>query len=70
MVKLRDKKTLPTLKIICDYVNMGQSDHINQMITLSVITLSGLHCIMQRHLLVQVPIMGKLEIDSKLSSKS
>jgi hypothetical protein len=23
---------------------MGQFDHINQMITLSVITLSGLHC--------------------------
>ena len=50
-------------------ITLGQreTDNINQMITLSVITLSG---IMQRHMLVQVPIMGKLESDSKLSSKS
>jgi hypothetical protein len=25
-------------------LNLGQFDHINRMITLSVITLSGLHC--------------------------
>jgi hypothetical protein len=33
------------LLVIWDLLNLGQFDHINQMITLSVITLSGLHCI-------------------------
>ncbi len=30
--------------MILDLVNLGQFDHINRMITLSVITLSGFHC--------------------------
>ncbi len=33
------------LLVIWDLLNLGQFDHINRMITLSVITLSGLHCI-------------------------
>jgi hypothetical protein len=33
------------LLVIWDFVNLGQYDYINQMITLSVITLSVLHCI-------------------------
>jgi hypothetical protein len=28
-----------------DLINLGQYDHINEKITLSVITLSGFHCI-------------------------
>ena len=30
-----------------ELVNLGQFDHSNQMITLSVITISGLHCTMK-----------------------
>ena len=32
------------LLVIWDLLSLGQFDHINRMITLSVITLSGLHC--------------------------
>ncbi len=32
------------LLFIWDLLNLGQFDHINQKITISVITLSGLHC--------------------------
>jgi hypothetical protein len=35
------------LLVIWDLVNIGQFNHINQMITLSVITLSGLLCTSQ-----------------------
>jgi hypothetical protein len=39
--------------VIWDITNQGQFDHINRMITLSVITLSGFHCIFIRHVFVQ-----------------
>jgi hypothetical protein len=32
------------LLVILDLINLGKFDHINRVITLSVITLSGLHC--------------------------
>jgi hypothetical protein len=33
------------LRVIWGMANLGQFDHINRMIALSVITLSGFHCI-------------------------
>ena len=32
------------MRVIWYLANLGQFDHINRMITLSVITLSGFHC--------------------------
>ncbi len=39
---------IPTLgkNIDLGLVNLGKFDHVNRMITLSVITLSGFHCTM------------------------
>jgi hypothetical protein len=46
MITISDRLLIQSacLLVIWDLLNLGQFDHINRMITLSVITLSGLHC--------------------------
>ncbi len=53
MITISDSSSGIKLRAIWDLANMGQFDHINQMITLSVITLSGFHC---THNFIIIPI--------------
>jgi hypothetical protein len=40
-----------------DLLNLGQFDHINLMIALSGITLSGLHCTFKQTIIFQIPYL-------------